>query len=175
MRIILASKSPRRKELLSLICKEFEIIESREKEKLLENLSVQEQAKSLSYVKAKSVFDITEGNRIVIGSDTIVVKNSKIYGKPKDENEAKQMLNELKNNRHEVITAITILVENNGKYEEFCTYDTTSVYIKDMTDKQIERWIEKGELWDKAGAYAIQDSFCVYIEKIEGDYTTGIW
>lgn len=172
MKIILASNSPRRKELLSLICNNFEVIVSNEEEIIEEKLTLEEQVKHIAYIKAKSVFDKTTGDRIVIGSDTIVTKNGKIYGKPKDYNNAKEILNDLKNSKHEVITAVTVLIEENGIYKEYIDYDVTSVYISDMSDKEIEKWISKGELWDKAGAYAIQTSFCAHIDKIEGDYTT---
>ena len=84
MRIILASQSPRRKELLSLIVPNFEVIVSNQEENLNDKLSVEEQVTEIAYTKAKNVYDRTEGDRIVIGSDTIVTKNGKIYGKPKN-------------------------------------------------------------------------------------------
>ena len=95
MRIILASQSPRRKELLSLIVPKFEIMVSNQEETLNEELSVEEQVTEIAYAKAKNVYDRTEGDRIVIGSDTIVTKNGKIYGKPKNRNHAKEMIREL--------------------------------------------------------------------------------
>ena len=95
MKIILASGSPRRKELLKLIVPEFDIIVSETDENLEEGLESQELASRLSYIKPKNVYDKTNGDRIIIGSDTIVTKNGKIYGKPKDREDAKQMLKEL--------------------------------------------------------------------------------
>ena len=95
MRIILASQSPRRKELMEAITKDFEIIVSNADEKLEEGLTIEEQAKNVSYQKAKAVFDRTEGNRVIIGSDTMVVKNNKIYGKPKTKEEAKEAADKL--------------------------------------------------------------------------------
>lgn len=172
MKIILASKSLRRKELLDLLNVEYEVMVSDADETLQENLSIEEQAKRLSYRKAKTVFDKTTGDRIVIGSDTMVIKNNKIYGKPKSKENAFEMLEELKNTKHEVITGLAILVEKNGKQEEHIEYDKTEVYVKDMSQKEIKKWIQTGEAMDKAGAYAIQGEFAVFIEKIKGNYTT---
>ena len=172
MRIILASQSPRRKELMEAITKDFEIIVSNADEKLEEGLTIEEQAKNVSYQKAKAVFDRTEGNRVIIGSDTMVVKNGKIYGKPKDNQDAFKMLKELKNTKHQAITGLAILVEKDGKYEEYLDYDIAEVYFKDMTDEEITNWINTGKALDKAGAYAVQDEFIVFFEKINGNYAT---
>ena len=95
MKIILASQSPRRKELLKLIVPKFEIMISNQEEILNGKLSVEEQVTEIAYTKAKNVYDRTEGDRIVIGSDTIVTKNGKIYGKPKNREHAKKMIKEL--------------------------------------------------------------------------------
>ena len=97
MRIILASKSPRRKELMDLLGIDYEIIVSNVDETLEEGLSLEEQSKRLAFIKAKAVFDKIEGDKIVIGSDTIVVKDGKIYGKPKDREDAINMINSIKN------------------------------------------------------------------------------
>lgn len=172
MKIILASKSPRRKELMDLLNVNYEVIVSEADETLEEGLTIEEQAKRLSYIKAKTVFDETLGDRIVIGSDTMVIKNGKIYGKPKDEEDAFRILKELNGTKHQVITGLAILVEKNGKYEEHLDYDITEVYFKDMTDEEIKKWIATGKALDKAGAYAVQGEFTVYIEKINGNYTT---
>lgn len=174
MRIILASASPRRKELLSFITKDFEIMPSHVEEKLEENLSLEEQVMHLSYIKAKDIFNQTSGNRIVIGSDTIVTKSGKIYGKPYDENHAKQMIHDLLQGDkiHSVYTGLTVIIEENGNIKEYKTFDEVKVYLKDMTDKEINNWINSGEAMDKAGAYGIQNKFCVYIDKIEGNYNS---
>ena len=117
MKIILASKSPRRKELLKLIVPEFEIIESKADERLKENVLPEEQATFLASIKAKEVYKNTSGDRIIIGADTIVTKNNKIYGKPKDEVNAKEMIKELiaDGGVHSVITGLCIIIEKNGK------------------------------------------------------------
>lgn len=176
MKIILASSSPRRKELLKLIVPEFKINVSDVEEVLEDGLSVQEQVVRLAYMKAKNVFDKTKGDRLIIGSDTIVVKNKKIYGKPKDLQDAKQMIKSLQdgNKMHKIITGLTVIVQKDGKYEEYKTFDEVKVYFKNISDKEIENWINTGKAMDKAGAYGMQNEFCVFVEKIEGNYTTAI-
>ena len=173
MNVILASKSPRRKEILSMITKEFEVIVSDEEEILDEKLSIGEQAKQLAYIKAKSVFDKTKEDRIVIGSDTMVVDlDGKIYGKPKDREDAINMLKKIKNTRHNVITSIAVLVQKGDKYIEHIDYDIAEVFIADMTDEEIASWIDTGNAYDKAGAYAVQGEFTKHIEKINGNFWT---
>ncbi len=172
MKIILASKSPRRKELLDLIHVNYEIMVSEVEEKLEPNLTIEEQAQKLSYQKAKAVFDKTTGDRVIIGSDTMVIKNNKPYGKPKNEEEAMAMLKELQNGKHQVITGLAILMQNNGEYKEEITYDITEVSIKEIDEQERIDWVKSGNALDKAGAYAIQGEFAKYIEKINGNYTT---
>ncbi len=171
MRIILASKSPRRKELLELMgVRNFEIIVSNANETIEDGLSIEEQSKKLAYQKAKAVFDKTQGERLVIGSDTIVVKNGKIYGKPKNEKEAFQFITELRADTHEVITSLCVIKEENGKVTEYVDYEVTQIEVKDITDEEIKKWIDTGKPMDKAGAYSIQDEFAVFISKINGNY-----
>ncbi len=172
MKIILASKSPRRKELLDLLKMKYEIKVSNAEEKIEENLTIEEQAKKLAYIKAKTVFDQTEGERTIIGADTMVIKDGKIYGKPKDETDALKILQELNGKRHQVITGIAILAQKDSEYKEYIDYDITEVYLKNMSDEEIKNWIKTGEAMDKAGAYAIQGEFSVFIEKINGNYST---
>lgn len=172
MKIILASQSPRRKELMDILNIKYDIIVSNADETIQEGLTVEEQAKRLSYIKAKTVFDETQGDRIVIGSDTMVVKDGKIYGKPHSKEDAFKILKELNGQKHQVITGLAVLVEKNGKYEEYLEYDTAEVYFKSMSDKEITDWINTGKAMDKAGAYAVQGEFCVFIEKINGNYST---
>lgn len=174
MKVILASGSPRRKELLKLVLPEYEIKVSDIEEILEEGLTPYEQAARLSYMKAKDIFEKTQGNRIVIGSDTMVVKNNKIYGKPKDKEDAKNMIKELlKGDRsHEVVTGLSVLIQKDTEYIEEKIYDVAKVYFKEISDEEIERWIDTGKALDKAGAYALQEEFGVFVEKIEGNYNT---
>lgn len=173
MKVILASKSPRRKELMDLLGIDYEIIVSNADETLEEGMSFEEQSKRLGYIKAKAVFDETSGDKIVIGSDTMVMKDGKLYGKPKDREDAIRMLNELKNDKHQVFTNLGILVQKGDKYEEYIDCDITDVYFSDISEMEIERWVDSGEAYDKAGAYGIQSSkFAVFIDKIDGNYST---
>ena len=174
MKIILASQSPRRREILSMITHNFEVIVSNVDEVIDKTLTNEEQVKHLAYIKAKAVFDETKalGDRIVIGSDTIVVKDGKIYGKPKNHEEALTMLNDLKNAKHEVMTGLCIIMQKDGKIIENLDIDITSVYINDISQKEMDDWIATNEAYDKAGGYAIQGKFGVFIEKIEGNYFT---
>ena len=148
MRIILASGSPRRKQLLSYITSDFEIMVS----------------------NAEEIFDKTRGDRIVIGSDTMVVKGRKIYGKPKNEDDAFNMISELQDNEHQVITSISILIEELGQQKTYQDYEISKVYLSEMTEQEIRKWINSGKAMDKAGAYAIQEEFSKFIKKIDGNY-----
>lgn len=172
MNIILASQSPRRRELLERITKDFEIIVSNADETLEVGMDVEEQVENLAYKKAKTVFDKTQSNRIVIGADTIVAKDGIIFGKPDSKETAIEMIKELTSGDriHEVITGLTILIEKDGKIEEHKTHEKTYVHLYDMTDKEIEDWIDLGKAMDKAGAYAIQTEFGKFVKKIDGNY-----
>lgn len=174
-KIILASGSPRRKELLELMgIKDYEIIVSNIEENVDKNLTIEKQVEELAYKKAKSVYDKTTGNRIIIGSDTIVEKDNKIYGKPKDEKDAFNMLKNFSGSSLNVITSIAVLVNENGSFISKVDYDITKVYINKLSDEEISDWINTGEALDKAGAFAIQSKFAIHIEKIDGNYTTVI-
>lgn len=174
MKIILASGSPRRKELLKLLVPEFDIKVSNIDETLQEGLKPEEQVTRLAYIKAKDIFDKTEGDRIVIGSDTIVTRNGVIYGKPKDRNHAKQMIKEfIKGDRiHSIMTGLSVLISKDGNYIEHKTFDEAKIFLKDISDKEIDKWLDTGNAMDKAGAYGIQNEFCVHVEKIEGNYSS---
>lgn len=173
MKIILASQSPRRKELLELMgIKEYDVIVSKIQEKMDESLFIKDRVQKLAFQKSEAVFKQTKGDRIVIGSDTIVEKDHQIYGKPKDEKDAINMLKKFSNSKVNVITAIAVLVEKNGEYTKNLDYDLAEVYIKEMSEDEILEWIHTGEALDKAGAFAIQSKFCIHIEKINGNYTT---
>jgi len=170
MKIILASKSPRRKELMDLLNIKYDVIVSNTDETLEAGLSLEEQSKKLACIKAKAVFDATKGNRIAIGADTLVYTNNKKFGKPTNTENAFQMIKELKNSTHQVCTGIAVLVQNNDSYKEFIDCSTSSIHIKDITDNEIQEWIDTGKALDKAGAYAIQEEFAKFIDKIDGNY-----
>ena len=134
-------------------------------EKEILSIQGEEQSKKLGYIKAKAVFDNMQGDRAIIGSDTMVVKNEKVYEKPKSREEAIQMLNELQGTRHTVYTSLAILVEEKGEYKEYIDLIKTDVYFKRISQKEIEEYVDNDEVMDKAGSYAIQSSFCKFIKK----------
>ncbi len=170
MRIILASKSPRRKELLESLRIPFEVITEETIENLDENKNHYEECMRTAKEKALAVFNKVSGNIIVIGSDTIVSYNNKIYGKPQNYDDAFNMLKDFSNHQHEVISSLCILVRKNNQVYEELTYDKCQVNVGKMSDDEIRDWININDVYTKAGAYAIQEGFGKYIEKIEGDY-----
>lgn len=172
MKIILASKSPRRKELMNLLNVNYEIIVSDADETLEEGLSMEEQSKRLAFLKSKAVFDKTFGDRIVIGSDTLVYKGGQKFGKPGNIENATKMLHELKNSTHQVCTGVAILVQKGDSYQEFLDSSISSIHIKDMSDSEIKEWIDTGKAFDKAGGYAIQEEFVKFIDRIDGNYSS---
>jgi len=174
MDIILASKSPRRKELMDLLDVSYRVEPSQYEENRDITLPRREQIEKLALGKAKEVFERTSGDRIVIGSDTLVYRDGKFYGKPQTEEKAKEMLKELQGVSHEVMTGLAILVEKDGEYFEHISHDISTIHIKEMSEEEIDKWIKTGEALDKAGAYAIQGKFCVFIDKMEGSYFSTI-
>lgn len=172
MKIILASKSPRRKELLNTIVDNFEIIEAVNDEVIIDNLTNAEQSEHLSFEKSNEVFEKTNGDRIVIGSDTIVVVDNVIYGKPRDEKHAFEMLKILSGNTHQVITGLCILSEINGVKSCYIDHDTADVKFVEMEDKEILDYISTKEPMDKAGSYGVQGKGGKFIENINGSFYT---
>lgn len=174
MRIILGSKSPRRKELLSLITKDFEIIVSNADENVDASLVPEEKVKAIAKQKAEDVFNdlSTDEDIVVIGCDTIVVLDNEIYGKPKDREDATRMLKNFSNRTHEVMSGLCIIYRKDGKVTEKIACDTALVHVKQLSDEEITKWLDTGNAWDKAGAYAIQQEFAVHIDKINGNYDT---
>ncbi|MFD2670489.1 Maf family protein [Marinicrinis sediminis] len=168
--IILASSSPRRKELLGLLSLSFEVIPSHADETIEESLPPGEIVEELSFRKAREVLGahpkITEG--IVIGSDTIVVLNERKLGKPSSPEEAEQMLHALQGGPHYVYSGIACLDAASGK--EAVSHKRTRVYMKELSAAQIRRYVATGEPMDKAGAYAIQGRGAALVDRIEGDY-----
>lgn len=166
MSIILASASPRRKELLSLIgIRNFEIIPSHKEEDHAPDMSPEETVKAISLTKAR---DIAEGrwNDVIIAADTLVCLDGVLLGKPADKEDARRMLRLLSGARHTVYTGVSVI--SGGK--ELSEYEASDVFFRDMTDDEIESYIGSGEPMDKAGAYGIQGLGSVFVRKIEGDY-----
>jgi septum formation protein len=165
--IILASASPRRKELLKKIGLKFRVDPSNYEENISCELEPHELAKSLSLEKAKLVAK-NHKNTLVIAADTFIVLEGKILGKPRTESEAKEMLETISGTQHSVITGFTIIDAENNK--ALSRSVETKVYIRRLSSNEIDAYVESKEPLDKAGAYAIQGLGSVIVEKIEGDY-----
>ena len=172
MKIILASKSPRRKELLSLITNNFDIIVSDADEHVDETLTSAEKVKSIAKQKANIVASNIDEDCVVIGSDTIVVVDETILGKPHDHDDAVRMLHMISGRTHKVMTGISVVIKKEGKQKEINDVDIAEVHVNALSDEEIENWINTGNAWDKAGAYAIQQEFAVHIDKINGSFAT---
>ena len=169
--IILASASPRRKELLEVMGLEFQVIPSH-KEEVIRGTSPGEIVENLSFQKAKDVMSQTKGDVIVIGCDTIVVCDSRIMGKPQSEEEAFEMLNRLQGSSHEVYPGVTILGRDGKDNTQETFHRKALVTVHSMEAEEIREYIRMGESMDKAGAYGIQGRFGVFVEEIQGEYQT---
>jgi len=165
--IILASASPRRKELLEKIDLRFEVEPSNYKEYIYSGLEPHELAQKISLEKAKVVASKHQ-NVIVIAADTFMVFGSQILGKPHTENEARKMLEAINGKPHSVITGLSII--DSGINKTLSRSVETKVYIKKLTLAEISAYVKSKEPLGKAGAYAIQGLGAVIVERIEGDY-----
>lgn len=165
-KIILASGSPRRKELLTQIGITFEIQKAEGEEVITSDVPT-EVVKELSMQKATEVAGKCDGD-VVIGADTVVATNGQILGKPRDREDAMRMLRLLQGKSHEVITGVTVLLREQQKMINFA--EVTTVHVFPMSEEQMKAYVESGEPMDKAGAYGIQGRFAAYVSGIEGDY-----
>lgn len=175
-RIVLASASPRRRELLSQIGVEFEVkpadgeerIISTEPSKVVEELSGQ---KAMFTAKAleKENGHVPEGC-IVLGADTIVSYEGRILGKPSDKEDAIQMLSMLQGNTHQVYTGVTVLKEKQGSWKSHTFFECTDVIFYPVTREEIVEYVNSGDPMDKAGSYGIQGAWGAYVKGIHGDY-----
>ena len=163
--VILASGSPRRRELLSLIVDHFDIIPADVDETIDETKPLDREIERLSYKKAEAVFH-EHPEAVVIGSDTIVTIDGKILGKPSSKEEAREMLRTLSGQIHTVITAVSILTR-----EESETFSIKSeVQFENLEECEIIAYVDSNEPLDKAGAYAIQGDGAKFVKAIRGDY-----
>ncbi len=169
--IILASASPRRRELLEQIGIFYRVMASTKEEKA-EGDSPQLIVQSLARQKAEDIAgQIKEPGKLVLGADTIVVWKGQILGKPADHEDARTMLKKLQGNRHQVFTGVAFSRMNKeGKIQTHTFYEVTEVEVYPMSEEEILAYIASGHSDDKAGAYGIQGSFGAYIKGIKGDY-----
>jgi len=169
-RIVLASGSPRRKEILAQIGATYDVIVS----DCDESTSLTEPAalvKELSYKKAEAVAKELSGSVIVIGADTVVAYDGKILGKPKDDTDAARMITMLSGNVHQVYTGVSLIIkEESGECKTITFAECSEVEVEVLSERQIADYIATGEGKDKAGSYAVQGIFAAHIKGIRGDY-----
>ena len=167
-KIILASQSPRRRELMEMLGLPFEILVS-EAEEIITSTDPAAVTEELSRQKAEAVAEkISEG--IVIGADTVVAFQNKILGKPKDRAEAEEMITSLQGQSHMVYTGVTLLVKEGVHQQSHTFSEGTKVHVAAMTEAEVQKYIDTDEPYDKAGAYGIQGIFGKFIAGIEGDF-----
>ena len=164
--MILASQSPRRRELLSLITEDFRIIPAKSEEVLPEKISPEDAVVLLSEQKAEEIYRENRGE-IIVAADTVVAIDGRILGKPADEKDAFAMLKTLSGRTHEVFTGVCVIFAN-GRKERF--FEETKVEFYELSDGEIAEYIKSGEPMDKAGAYGIQGKGALLVKRIDGDY-----
>lgn len=167
-KFILASASPRRKELLSIYVKDFKIMPADIDETVPDNIALEDAPLYTAKEKAAAVFNKLNEDEIIITADTIVMLDNKIYGKPKDKLDAYNMIKTLSGKTHQVITGVCCYSKDKQINIEFS--DVTNVSFTDISDEIIEKYLENAEYIDKAGAYAVQGLASMFVKKIEGSY-----
>ncbi|MBO4558957.1 MAG: septum formation protein Maf [Lachnospiraceae bacterium] len=181
-KIVLASGSPRRRDLMDLVGAKYIVIPS-DKEEDMSGHDPAKMVEGLSSMKAMDVVTKVQdkikagelsaeySDSVVIGCDTVVAYEGKILGKPKDEAQAFDMIRDFAGKAHHVFTGVCLIVLKDGQVSKKVNYHVaTAVNVLPMSDEEIHKYIATGETLDKAGAYAIQGRFCPFIESIEGDY-----
>lgn len=170
---ILASASPRRKELVGHLKIPFEILTLNIPEESASNDPVTFSG-DIAAAKGEAVFEKLKnerpGNYFVVSADTIVVLDKKIYGKPAHREEARQFLNELAGRSHSVFTAVSVILYVDGKKDAFRFVEETKVTFNKIPHALMERYLDSGDSLDKAGAYGIQNGSLTFISKVDGDY-----
>lgn len=168
MELILASASPRRKELLEKIGLPFTVQPAKGEERITQK-SPAAVVMELSRQKAEEIAAAQTGDCIIIGADTVVAKGEKIMGKPKDAADAKQMLRSIADDCHQVYTGVTLI--RTGAHPQSVTFqEKTDVCLYPISDAEADAYIASGDPMDKAGAYGIQGDFAIYVKRIAGDY-----
>lgn len=165
-KVILASASPRRQELIKLIFDNFEILPAECDETLPEGISARRAVEYLSKIKNEASAKLTEKENLIISADTVVAVDDEILGKPVDKEDARRMINLLSGKVHQVYTGVTLSL--NGETTTFS--EKTDVEFFDLTEEEVEEYISSKEPYDKAGAYGIQGKAGLLVKGIHGDY-----
>lgn len=168
MELILASASPRRKELLEKIGLPFTVQPAMGEERITQK-SPAAVVMELSRQKAEEIAAAQTGDCIIIGADTVVARGEKIMGKPKDAADAKQMLRSIADDCHQVYTGVT-LIRTGAHPQSVIFQEKTDVCLYPISDAELDAYIASGDPMDKAGAYGIQGDFAIYVKRIAGDY-----
>ena len=168
MELILASASPRRKEVLEKIGLPFTVQPAKGEERITQK-SPAAVVMELSRQKAEEIAAAQTEDCIIIGADTVVARGDKIMGKPKDAADAKQMLRSIADDCHQVYTGVTLI--RTGAHPQSVTFqEKTDVFLYPISDAELDAYIASGDPMDKAGAYGIQGDFAIYVKRIAGDY-----
>ena len=168
MELILASASPRRKELLEKIGLPFTVQPAKGEERITQK-SPAAVVMELSRQKAEEIAAAQTEDCIIIGADTVVARGDKIMGKPKDAADAKQMLRSIADDCHQVYTGVTLI--RTGAHPQSVTFqEKTDIFLYPISDAELDAYIASGDPMDKAGAYGIQGDFAIYVKRIAGDY-----
>ena len=165
-KVVLASQSPRRQELIKLIFDSVEILPADCDEMLPEGIGAREAVEYLSKIKNDASSELTEKDNLIISADTVVAVDDEILGKPVDKEDARRMISLLSGKVHQVYTGVTISL--NGKVKTFS--EKTDVEFFNLTEDEIEEYISSSEPYDKAGAYGIQGKAGLLVKRINGDY-----
>ena len=167
LKLVLASSSPRREEILKQLKLKFTIVPSKINEENFTEDDPISLVRKLAVEKAKSVSNLVE-NALIIAADTVVVYDNHILGKPKNKSDARRMLKMLRAKKHQVITGVAVVNSQDG--EVHVDENITEVKMADLTDTEIDTYIETGEPMDKAGSYAIQGFGALFVEEIQGSF-----
>ena len=167
MSVILASGSPRRKELLEMLgVEDLKVIPAKGEESVAEDLGPGELVMALAAQKGREVKELCPGDDVIIAADTIVWHEGGVFGKPHSREEAVSMLRSLSGRSHEVYTGVCVI---KGQ-REILRYNMSQVHFREMTEDEIEAYVNTGEPMDKAGAYGAQGKGAIFVERIVGDF-----
>lgn len=167
MRMVLASGSPRRRELLEMLgVKELEIIPAKGEEKAPDGLEPGELVKCLASAKGREVAALCSPDDVIIAADTIVWHEGKVYGKPHSRQQAVEMLRSLSGRSHQVYTGVSVIHQG----RELLEYEMSRVSFRPLSEEEIQRYVDTGEPMDKAGAYGAQGKAALFVRGIDGDF-----
>ena len=170
MKFLLASTSARRKELFKVIVKDFEIASPHFDERSVKIENPKKLVEALAYGKANAVFEKSQGDWCVVGADTMVVMDKELIGKPKDIDDAFEIVKKLSGKVHKVITGVCVMIRKEDIETVYNFSVVSKVFFNKLDDEEIWHYVKTEEVLDKAGAYAIQEGAGKFVKKIEGSF-----